>query len=71
MSLPEITASDVAVPAYRVSQDGPIAEAAVSARAKAKAMTSAGAFRLVEREGVRRLDRRPRPRGRFVTSTAP
>jgi len=34
-------------------------------------MTSAGAFRLVELEGGDSLDRRPRARGRFVTSTAP
>jgi hypothetical protein len=48
-----------------------VADAAVNARAKAKAMTSAGAFRLVELEGVGGLDRRPRERGRFVTSAAP
>jgi hypothetical protein len=48
-----------------------VAEAAVNAKAIARAMTSAGAFRLVEREGGEELDRRPRERGRYVTSAAP
>ena len=41
---------------------------ALAAKSAANARTSAGAFRLVEREGGDLLDRRPPGRGRFVTS---